>query len=578
MRSFVIIILTVSVYLSGALAPVVGQIDNDGGKVSKTIKNLQRSLPKHIRLLIPPAENPLPLVVWASGCSGFFHPRAPWHFLERSQHIISAGYAIAFVDYVSAAGLKSACAGEMSIEQVGKYLVEAIRSLKGHPELDLKRIVLLGGSLGGGGVLSALSVKGIEMQMPIAALSIYPACIGLKSWNLEVPVWVWFAGGDRITPLSKCQPAIKNAGGTVNTHTFPDVQHAFDMKGLPTKLEPEQAAIAYNDEAATQLWERVNDVLKTIRKKGVDSMSKTTARLPIIDMHLHGGYKAGWFATEPDGTPLRRFCFPEPCFHAPAAIKKAEDILTLTLESMKKHNIVLGVVSDQPPVFAKWKAADPKRLIFGFSLNQPTEIDIPKLRKHFTTGEVQIMGELSFQYGDIAIDDPLLDPVFALAEELNVPVHIHLGGLGGGAGFPIHKGNPLRLSKVLRKYPKLHIYLENASWPFLEEVTALMYIHPNVYADLSTISWIIPRETFHAYLKGLVQNGLSKRLMFGSDQMMWPESIALAIEAIETADFLTEEQKRDIFYNNAARFLRLDKKTIARHHGEIKTRNDLNTK
>jgi predicted TIM-barrel fold metal-dependent hydrolase len=42
--------------------------------------------------------------------------------------------------------------------------------------------------------------------------------------------------------------------------------------------------------------------------------------------------------------------------------------------------------------------------------------------------------------------------------------------------------------------------------------------------------------------------------------MIWPQTIDLAIETIESADFLTEEQKRDIFYNNAARFLRLDDK------------------
>ena len=93
-----------------------------------------------------------------------------------------------------------------------------------------------------------------------------------------------------------------------------------------------------------------------------------------------------------------------------------------------------------------------------------------------------------------------------------------------------------------------------------------MYTYPNVYAGLSTITWVIPRVTFHAYLQALVENGLAKRLMFGSDQMMWPETIALAIDAIETADFLAQEQKRDIFYNNAARFLRLSKETIAKHH------------
>jgi predicted TIM-barrel fold metal-dependent hydrolase len=35
------------------------------------------------------------------------------------------------------------------------------------------------------------------------------------------------------------------------------------------------------------------------------------------------------------------------------------------------------------------------------------------------------------------------------------------------------------------------------------------------------------------------------------------ESIRLAVESIESADFLTPEQKRDIFYNNAVRFFRL---------------------
>jgi hypothetical protein len=41
----------------------------------------------------------------------------------------------------------------------------------------------------------------------------------------------------------------------------------------------------------------------------------------------------------------------------------------------------------------------------------------------------------------------------------------------------------------------------------------------------------------------------------------------VAIETIETADFLTPEQKRDIFYNNAARFLRLSDGEGAKHCG-----------
>ena len=91
-----------------------------------------------------------------------------------------------------------------------------------------------------------------------------------------------------------------------------------------------------------------------------------------------------------------------------------------------------------------------------------------------------------------------------------------------------------------------------------------MYRYQNVYGDLSTGTWIYPREAIYDYMKGLINAGLGKRLMFGSDQMSWPEVIKEAIDTLESADFLTEEQKRDIFYNNAVRFLRLDESKISK--------------
>lgn len=54
-----------------------------------------------------------------------------------------------------------------------------------------------------------------------------------------------------------------------------------------------------------------------------------------------------------------------------------------------------------------------------------------------------------------------------------------------------------------------------------------------------------PRPVAYRYIKGLIDNGLGKRLMYGSDQMIWPEIIGETIEAIEIADFRTEEQKRE---------------------------------
>ena len=119
-------------------------------------------------------------------------------------------------------------------------------------------------------------------------------------------------------------------------------------------------------------------------------------------------------------------------------------------------------------------------------------------------------------------------------------------------------GRPLLLEEVLVRHRNLRVFVENSGYPFLDEMIAMMYQYPQLYGDLSTITWIIPRSAFHRYVEALVRAGLGNRLMFGSDQMRWPEKIDAAIEAIEEADYLTAEQKRDILYNNAARFLRLE--------------------
>jgi len=52
--------------------------------------------------------------------------------------------------------------------------------------------------------------------------------------------------------------------------------------------------------------------------------------------------------------------------------------------------------------------------------------------------------------------------------------------------------------------------------------------------------------------------------MFGTDQLQWPGLMAYSISIIQNADYLSPKEKRDILYNNAARFLRLDTKSQAK--------------
>ena len=276
---------------------------------------------------------------------------------------------------------------------------------------------------------------------------------------------------------------------------------------------------------------------------------------PIIDMHLHADLPPHEIhAGEPS------LCRPEPCKGESQATASHEETLKKTLEIMDRYNIVKAHLSGlDPEIIAKWLEASPDRFIASPFIFQPGQPGVEDLRQKYSEGFYTGMGEIATQLNGLAPNDPKLEPYFALAEELDLPTLIHTEGIGPYLpGFRTAAGSPLLLEEVLIRHPKLRLYVENSGYPFLDDMTAMMYQYPQLYGDVSTITWVIPRTAFYDYLKALVRAGLGKRLMFGSDQMRWPEMIEKGILAIQEADFLTEEQKRDILYNNAKRFLEMN--------------------
>lgn len=277
-------------------------------------------------------------------------------------------------------------------------------------------------------------------------------------------------------------------------------------------------------------------------------------RPPIIDMHMHADLPP---YDVPPGEPA--LCRPEPCRGEGPATASHAETLEKTLEAMKRYNIVKGFLSGVDlEIVREWTAAAPGRFIASPFIVEVGRPDLKVLRRAYEAGSLSGMGEIATQLNGVPPNDPALEPYFALAEELDIPVLIHTAGIGPYMpGFRSAAGNPLLLEDVLVRHPKLRLYLENAGYPYRGEMIAMMYQYPHLYADVSTITWIIPRTAFYDHLEALVRAGLGKRLMFGSDQMRWPDKIGKGIEAIEHAPFLAEEQKRDILYNNAVRFLRL---------------------
>lgn len=283
---------------------------------------------------------------------------------------------------------------------------------------------------------------------------------------------------------------------------------------------------------------------------------------PIIDIHQHA-LKAK-FAD--DGTPARN-----PITGTPSPATTDQQMITETLKEMDKNNITQALIDNAGGLetLGKWVETAPTRFIPSINLGgNPITPSIKQVRELLENGSIKAIGEICTQYYGIAPNDPKLDPYYALAEEYSVPTQIHLCGEGAltlTTTFQVKYGNPILIEDVLQKYPDLHLCVCHAGIPFTAKMASLLYMYPRLYADISYHNSSKPRNVFYDHLKGLIdyvetrwdRPPSSKQLMFGSDLTLWPETISMAVDTVQSAPFLSDQQKRDIFYNNAKRFLRL---------------------
>jgi predicted TIM-barrel fold metal-dependent hydrolase len=301
-------------------------------------------------------------------------------------------------------------------------------------------------------------------------------------------------------------------------------------------------------------------LLGIILVSAVASAQQAPPERRIIDVHVHAythDERFGSRITLPTTGELM------------VAARDAADHQAATFAAMKRLNVVKAVISGgDRDVELRWKQVAPDQIIIGYTILDPTKVDLALLRREHAAGRLQVIGEVGAQYEGIRPNDPRMEPLYSLAEELDVPIALHMHPGPPGAPYPpfgmtkmrADNGHPLLLEDMLVRHPKLRLYVMHAGWPFLDEMKALLYEHPQVYVDVGVIGWSQPRPEFHRFLRGLVEAGYGKRVLFGSDQMVWPDRIEKTVEAIEQADFLTAQQKDDIFYSNAVRFLRLEPK------------------
>ncbi len=284
-------------------------------------------------------------------------------------------------------------------------------------------------------------------------------------------------------------------------------------------------------------------------------IAQVSANGPVIDMHMHGPLAEGW------GPPI--------------------EVWLDKIEQLNVRKVALAAYAEQ---LAEWVPKSPDTLIPSLmfpcllqavSACSPDNDDWPEIkwvRSEIEAGRIQMFGEVVTELYGVFPSDKKLEPYFALAEEFDIPFGLHMGPGPAWAAetesiyeqfpdFQISAGNPLELEPILRRHPDLRLFVMHAGWPMVNEMVTILWHNPNVYIELGHLQTAISRAEYYYYLTRIVEAGYGDRVMYGSDVGL--DDYGEGITAILEADFLTESQKRDILFNNAARFLRLPADEIA---------------
>jgi predicted TIM-barrel fold metal-dependent hydrolase len=238
------------------------------------------------------------------------------------------------------------------------------------------------------------------------------------------------------------------------------------------------------------------------------------------------------------------------------------------LAAFDAYHLERAVVSGALTPVQTVAALAPDRVLAGVSYGPGLELPAPEIvRREFRARRLAVFGEIDAAWLGEPLAGAHLSPYWELSEAAQVPVAVFTGLAPAGTALrpccTHYRATAARLQdveEILVRHPRLRVYLMQAGWPYLAETVALMQSYPDLYADLGNLvgNPAIPREEFYDYLHALMRAGFGKRLMFGSglSAQEWAANIAPRIEAIQSAPFLSDDERADIFYRNAERFLR----------------------
>jgi len=288
---------------------------------------------------------------------------------------------------------------------------------------------------------------------------------------------------------------------------------------------------------------------------GCSQGTKQQSQLPIIDMHSHALVGSlDWFSPKD--------------FYGIQRSETGEELLKARFELYRKYNIVKVALFGDPNTLEVWKSKDEGDLFIPglyMSSSDQDGMTPERFEELVKSGKIEIFGEIIPMSSGTTISDPEWQPYLKICEQYDVPCSVHTGQewVNYHLTWPkirLALGDPYLIEDILKRYPKLRVYISHAGFEWYEHAAVLMFVYPNLYTDLGWSLYGSPmvRRFAKEFLIRAQEGKFLDRVMFGTDSIAYPHGIGMSIEYLNSLEFLSEKDKRDILYNNAARFLRLE--------------------
>ncbi len=212
-----------------------------------------------------------PAMLLLHGCGGLYNRRGGLaaRYRDLAGRLNVMGIHVLVTDSLTARNERELCTqknGERAVTQLNRRrdALGALQWLAARPEVDPRRLGLLGWSNGGSTVLAASNGLHAEVQAsvvkPSLAVAFYPGCASelARGYQAAAPLLLLVGEADDWTPAEPCQRLARQAGGAaVQIETYAGAFHGFDgsaalrkRRDVPNGVNPGQGVhVGANPEA-----------------------------------------------------------------------------------------------------------------------------------------------------------------------------------------------------------------------------------------------------------------------------------------------------------------------------------------